>query len=68
MKQTFVRKSLELTPEQWRELERLAAAFEAKAPTGSTAGRPSWRTLIKMLADGQLIITERHDDEPTDLV
>jgi hypothetical protein len=52
----FERRSLELTPEQWRTLETLAAQFAATAPTGPAAGRPSWRTLIKRLADRELVI------------
>lgn len=66
MTQEFIRKSLELTPRQWARLDKLAADLVAKAPTGPNAGHPSWRSLIKLLADGQLSITdERHTDEPT---
>lgn len=59
MTQTFIRKSLELTAEQWRELERLAESVQAHAPTGSAAGKPSWRTLIRLLADGQITISKK---------
>lgn len=61
MTQTFIRKSLELTADQWRELERLAESVEAHAPTGSTAGQPSWRTLIRLLADGQITISKKEN-------
>ncbi len=68
MTKVFIRKSMELTPEQWRRLDDLAAKLVAKAPTGPNAGRPSWRSLIKLLADGDLSITdERHDNEPDEL-
>ncbi len=68
MAQSFIRKSLELTPEQWRRLDSLAAELVAHAPTGPNAGHPSWRSLIKLLADGQLSIPdERHDNEPDEL-
>lgn len=68
MNQVFIRRSLELTADQWRRLESLAADLVANAPTGPNAGRPSWRSLIKLLADGQLSITdERHDNDPDEL-
>lgn len=62
MTQEFIRKSLELTAEQWQELERLAQLVGAKAPTGTTAGSPSWRTLIRLLADGQITISKKEED------
>jgi hypothetical protein len=52
----FERRSLELTPEQWQVLEWWAARLGATAPTGPAAGQPSWRTLIKRLADRELVI------------
>ena len=55
--QNFERRSLELTPAEWRALERLAADTASEAPTGPNAGRPSWRTLIKRIADNELTIT-----------
>lgn len=68
MKQVFIRRSLELTADQWRQLETLAAELVANAPTGPNAGRPSWRSLIKLLADGELSITDERHDEPIDPV
>lgn len=62
--QEFIRKSLELTAEQWQRLERLAAELDVNAPTGPRAGRPSWRSLIKLLADGQLKVIKGDHDEP----
>lgn len=50
----FERRSLELTPNQWQALDRLAASLGALAPTGPTAGQPSWRTLIRHIADAGL--------------
>jgi hypothetical protein len=50
----FERRSLELTPEQWAALEQLAAKTNSLAPTGPDAGRPSWRTLIRRIADHEL--------------
>lgn len=55
---TLVRKSLELTPEQWAALDRLAAEFNAVPNSGPTPARPSWRTLVKEIAQGRLTITK----------
>ncbi len=63
MPQEFIRKSLELTAQQWHGLERLADLVGALAPTGPSSGEPSWRTLIKMLADGQFVITRIGDHD-----
>jgi hypothetical protein len=52
MIRAFVRRSLELTPQQWQTLEQLAAQFGTTAPTGPAAGQPSWRTLIKRDSKG----------------
>lgn len=53
----FIRKSLELTEKQWEVLELLAEKFNACPPSGPTAGSPSWRTLIKLIAAGDLNVT-----------
>ncbi len=60
--QNFERRSIELTPAEWRALERLAAETGSEAPTGPNAGRPSWRTLIKRIADNDLTIA--HPSQP----
>lgn len=54
----FKRKSLKLTAEQWAKLDSLADAFEATSPTGTRAGKPSWRTLIKEIADGTIKLSK----------
>jgi hypothetical protein len=48
------RKSLELTPAEWLELEILATDLGAFAERGPTAGQPSWRNLIRKIAEGRL--------------
>lgn len=60
--QQLIRRSLELTPAQWQRLEELAAQFDANAPTGSNAGKPSWRTFVKELASDSFIITRKDTD------
>jgi hypothetical protein len=58
MKVKFTRRSLELTPEQWQALERLATETGSIPPTRRQA---SWRTLIKRIADGDLVVKEAQD-------
>ncbi len=57
-----IRKSLELTPAQWQRLDELAAAVDATAPTGSNAGQPSWRSLVKEIANETIIISRKESD------
>lgn len=57
-RQHFERRSLILTPEEWATLERLAETTDSRAPTGPNAGEPSWRTLIKRIADQEITITK----------
>jgi len=52
----FTRYSFKLTDEQMAHLQALAAATNSLAPTGTTAFQPSWRTLIKRIADGEFIL------------
>lgn len=63
--QQFERRSLELTPEQWANLEALAEAIGSIAPTGPNAGMTSWRSLIKQLANDQLQISLQPVDAKT---
>jgi len=56
MKKEFSRRSLELTAAQWDALDAIAASTESLAPSGPTAGKPSWRSLIKRIADKDLTI------------
>lgn len=58
------RRSLELTTEQWNQLESLANEFNAIPPTRR---HPSWRTLIKLIANGDFIITRKEQSNEQDL-
>jgi len=58
MPKQFDRKSLELTAAQWAVLDALSAETNSVAPTGPNAKRPSWRTFIKRIADGDFTITK----------
>lgn len=59
------RRSLTLTVAQWERLEQLAASTDSKATKGgskaqgSAVGNPSWRALIRRIADGELVISEK---------
>ena len=50
------RRSLPLTPAEWAALERIAEESGSIAPTGPQYGKPSWRTLIKRIAIGELLV------------
>jgi hypothetical protein len=52
----FIRKSLELPADEWAVLEALAERFNTCPPSGPTAGRPSWRSLLKAIARGELAV------------
>jgi hypothetical protein len=52
----FTGNYLKLTAEQWAHLNALAEATNSLAPTGTKAFQPSWRTLIKRIADGEFIL------------
>jgi len=58
----FVVGSLKLTREQWRRLQEIAAELNTVAPTGQRAKRPSWRTLIKDIANGAIICTRKETE------
>jgi hypothetical protein len=63
MNDNFERRSLQLTHEEWRRLEYLAEAHDTKAPAGPTTGEPSWRTLIKAIAKGDLMVSRSEEAE-----
>ena len=47
-----------LSAEAWIALEELAEATESIARTGRNVGKPSWRALIRRIADGELQIVQ----------
>ena len=53
------RRSLPLTLDQWAHLENLAETHEALARGGPKTGQSSWRVLLRMIADGDLLILTR---------
>lgn len=57
MTPTAIRRSLELTQEQWDHLDALAIDFETVAERGPNAKMPSWRALIGAIAAGNLVVS-----------
>jgi hypothetical protein len=53
----MIRRSLPLMPDEWERLEQLAKVHQTLAPTGPNAGKPSWRSLIKEIAQDRFILT-----------
>lgn len=51
-----IRESVPLTRAQWRALERIATETGSLAERGDNAGNPSWRTLLRRIADGELMV------------
>ena len=50
------RRSLQLTKEEWEKLEELAEKLNILAPTSANVGNPSWRSMIKAVAKGELVV------------
>lgn len=56
MKTSLIRESLILTPSEWQALSALAARFWTVPPAGPNTTEPSWRTLIKAIANGEIVL------------
>jgi hypothetical protein len=52
------RRSIPLSPLEWAILEEIAAATNSIAERGSNAGEPSWRALLRRIANGELKVLE----------
>jgi len=50
-------RTLKMTLDEWHALERLAQQFSCQYRDGIRRGEPSWLTMMRMLAQGKLIIT-----------
>ena len=57
-----------LWPHEFAKLKEIAAQLGAIAPTGPKAGEPSWRTLIKEIARGELEVVAPADTEDDAMV
>lgn len=49
------RRSTTLAPEDWERLDNLAALTDSTATTGTSAGQPSWRALLRRIARNEKI-------------
>jgi len=54
MTTTHQQRSLYLSPDEWAALEALAEQVGAVPSQGSQTETPTWRTLIKWIAQGKL--------------
>lgn len=59
------RQSIELTEEEWRWLDTLAISTGSLASRGETLGKPSWRALIRRIAQNELWVTGVFPKETT---
>lgn len=57
--QRFERRSLQLTVEQWQALAATSRALGLRSEGGARVGTPSWRTLLRLVADGELIVSRK---------
>ena len=57
MASDLIQRSLSLTPGEWKRLEQLAELHHTPALTGPNAGEPSWRSLIRAIAQDKFILT-----------
>lgn len=53
-----VRRSLPLTADNWQAIDEIAQAYgEAMVPArGPNSDTPSWRTMIRKIAEGEYVI------------
>lgn len=63
MPEQLIRKSLELTPDQWRQLDEMAGQLQTLAKGGPGHNRPSWRILVRQIADHQLTVTPKEQTQ-----
>ena len=51
LRKIYKRKPLSLRDDQWDNLDKLAFRLHAYSRSGVNRGKPSWRTLIAMIAE-----------------
>ena len=55
---TLKRRSIKLSPTDWQQLQDIAAATDSLATKGVKTGQPSWRALIRRIAQKELEVYE----------
>lgn len=58
MKSVNLRESLELSENEWQALEILADITQSLSTRGRYPNQPSWRILIKRIANGEIKLQE----------
>jgi len=53
------RRSIPLPPELWRRLDELAEETSSLAKAGKRFGKPSWRTMLRRIAEGEIVLLEK---------
>jgi hypothetical protein len=54
-----IRKTIDLRADQFARLTQIAERCNARASTGPTAGKPSWRALLRDIAAGRIACRDR---------
>lgn len=62
-KKLYPRRSLELTAQEWEALDKLAADIGSLSVSKRNPGKPTWRTLIKEIANGTIICTRKEQGQ-----
>lgn len=58
------RESLILSTDEWAALHILSVQFNTIPRSGPNTTTPTWRTLIKQIAQGNLVVSRPHSAEP----
>lgn len=56
-------RKIKLLPQEWQHLHQLAEETHSYTTTGPTARQVSWLALIRRIARGEIMVTERQTDE-----
>ena len=59
----LIRESHALMPADWLHLDQIATDLDAVATSGVLAGHPSWRALLRKIAQGHLVVITKADAE-----
>jgi hypothetical protein len=57
----LIRESHALLPADWTHLDQIATDLDAVNASGRLAGHPSWRALLRKIAQGQLVVITKSD-------
>jgi hypothetical protein len=55
--QRYQRRTIDLHEQHWAMLDALAEALDACPEGGANRGRPSWRALLRLIAEGHYLLT-----------